>query len=342
VGLDAEDRAHVDASMEQLDGDPLLRNLGANAVLAISLATMLAFADQTRRPLWRTLGDESRPLLPMPMINMISGGAHARGTLDIQDVLVVPIGARTFSEALEWSSRVREATATLLGKAGGPVGLVADEGGLAGSLPSNEAALRILTEGVHLAGFEPGADVSIAIDVAASQFHHDGTYHFRLDKTELRADEWVGRLIEWCERYPVISLEDVLYEDDWEGWQEATRVLGPGRQLLGDDLFATNLGRLERGIHLAAANAILVKPNQAGTVSRAEVVLNAAKRAGYATVVSARSGDTEDSWLADLAVGWRAGQIKVGSTQRSERTAKWNRLLEIEAVAGPAVQFWRQ
>jgi enolase len=274
------------------------------------------------------------------MVNVISGGAHAGGALDIQDVLVVPLRAATFAQALEWSWRVREATAPVMAKMGAWTALVADEGGLAGPLASNEAALKAVTEGAHLAGLEPGRDVGIAVDLAANQFHRAGTYTMPLDGAALTAGEWTARLRQWSDRYPVVSLEDVLHEDDWSGWQDATRYLGGDRQLVGDDLFATNLARLERGVALGVANAVLVKPNQAGTVSRTEAVLRTAQRAGYATVVSARSGDTEDHWLADLAVGWKAGQIKVGSTQRSERTAKWNRLLEIEATAGERARMW--
>ncbi len=341
MGADAEDREQLDRRLERADGDPLLANLGANAVLAISLAALVAVADQARQPLWRVLAQEAEPLLPRPMVNVISGAAHAGGVLDIQDVLVVPVGAATFGQALEWSWRVREATASVLDKMGAWSALVADEGGLSGPLASNEAAVQAVTEGAHLAGLEPGRDVSIAVDLAANQFHRAGTYTLRRDGAEMSARDWTAQLCEWCDRYPIISLEDVLYEDDWSGWQDATRDLGGGRQLIGDDLFATDLARLERGIGLGVANGILVKPNQAGTVSRAETVLRTAQRSGYATVVSARSGDTEDYWLADLAVGWKAGQIKVGSTHRSERTAKWNRLLEIEAAAGGKSRLWQ-
>jgi enolase len=341
MGIDAEDLEQLDRCLEDADGDPLLGNLGANAVLAISLAALVAVADQARQPLWRVLAGEAEPLLPRPMVNVISGGAHAGGLLDIQDVLVVPVGATTFAQGLEWSWRVREATASVLAEMGAWSALVADEGGLSGPLAGNEAAIRAVTEGAHRAGLEPGRDVGIAVDLAANQFHRAGTYTLRCDGVEMNAREWTDQLYQWCDRYPIVSLEDVLYEDDWPGWWDATRDLGGRRQLIGDDLFATDLARLERGIGLGVANAVLVKPNQAGTVSRAQAVLRRAQRAGYATIVSARSGDTEDHWLADLAVGWRAGQIKVGSTQRSERTAKWNRLLEIEAVTGDNPRLWQ-
>jgi enolase len=332
-GLDSADQAGIDQAMEASDGDPLLANLGANSVLAVSLANLLAFADHRSQPLWRVLCGEGPPLLPRPMVNVISGGAHARKALDIQDILVVPVGTSSFADALERCWRARQATAALVDELGGNSALVADEGGLAGPFPTNEAAVRTVTDGIHRAGLEPGRDMSIAVDLAANQYFRDGSYDLALEGRQMSAPEWVAELSEWCRRYPIVSLEDVLHEDDWSGWQQATAILGDGRQLLGDDLFATNLARLDQGVAAGVANAVLVKPNQAGTVSRAQAVVRRAQGAGYATVVSARSGDTEDHWLADLAVGWRAGQIKVGSTQRSERTAKWNRLLEIEAMA---------
>ncbi len=339
TGLDAADRTGLDQAMVEADGDEQLANLGANAVLAVSLAVLLALADQAREPLWRMLGPRQTVVLPRPMVNVISGGAHAGGALDLQDVLVVP-AAPTFSEALERCARVRAGTAQVLRRGGAWTDLVADEGGLAAGLPTNEAALAAVTEGACAAGLEPGRHVSFALDLAANQFYGDGRYNLRLEGESLDATAWTERLAQWCERYELISIEDVLHEDDWAGWSGATRRLGDRRQVLGDDLFATNLSRLRRGISMGAANAVLVKPNQAGTVSRAEAVVREARQAGYATVVSARSGDTEDHWLADLAVGWQAGQIKVGSTQRSERTAKWNRLLEIEAELGPRAVLW--
>lgn len=343
IGLDAGDRPAVDAAMESTDDDPALSGVGSNAVLAVSLAVTLAAADGQHQPLWQSLGG-GKPLLPMPMVNIVSGGAHARGALDIQDVLAIPVGARSFGQALEWTWRVRTATAQLLDERGGSSALVADEGGLAGHLASNEAALSLVCDGMHRAGFEPGQDVALAVDLAASQFWTGDRYHLALDSIALDRTTWLATLEQWCERYPLVSVEDLLEEDDWVGWTEATTRLGGSRQILGDDLFATNGDRLTYGIDRQAANAILVKPNQAGTVTRAEQVVRQAQRAGYRTVVSARSGDTEDHWLADLAVGWRAGQIKVGSTTRSERTGKWNRLLEIEAHAGELASFagWHQ
>jgi enolase len=333
IGLDAADQQAVDAALESCDPRADLGTVGANAVLALSLATLLAAADSTGRPLWQQLDGSSEPLIPMPMVNIVSGGAHARGLLDIQDVLVVPEGAASFAEAIEWVARVRQATADLLDERGGSSALVADEGGLAGSLGSNEAGLALVTDGIARSGLRPGVDVSLALDLAANQLWTGERYALRVEKRELSADEWLGVVAGWCDRFPIVSIEDALFEDDWAGWATASSSIGVGRQLLGDDLFATNDARVERGVAEGVANAVLVKPNQAGSVSRAAAVVRRAHAAAYGTVVSARSGDTEDTWLADLAIGWRARQIKVGSTMRSERTAKWNRVLEIESRA---------
>lgn len=265
----------------------------------------------------------------MPMVNILSGGAHAGRAVDIQDFLAVPLGAASFKEAIEQVSRVRAACARLLDARGGWSALVADEGGLAARLENNEAVLALLAEGIDTAGFASG-DMAIALDVAASQLVDDDAIVLAGQGERLTVGEWLDVVATWVDRYPVVSIEDVVGEDDWEGSRAATARF-PGVQMLGDDHFATNLERLRRGIDEASANAVLVKVNQAGTVSRAERVVHEAIGAGFATVVSARSGDTEDSWLADLAVGWGARQIKVGSTMRSERTAKWNRLLELES-----------
>jgi enolase len=351
LGMDALDRGGIDATMEELDGAPGLGRLGANAVLAVSLAVTVAGAKGLGRPLWQVLDGGKDPLLPLPMVNIVSGGAHAGGALDIQDVLVVPVGASSFAQAIEWAWRARAASAELLderhrdqdrdrdrGRRGSSA-LVADEGGLAGGLASNEAALALVTDGIARAGLTAPEQVALAVDVAANQIYDGNVYRLGVEGRSFTSSGWLSELAGWCRRYPIVSLEDVLAEDDWAGWQEAGSVVGDGRQLLGDDLFATQLERLQRGIAGGVANAVLVKPNQAGTVTRAETVLRAGQAAGYATVVSARSGDTEDSWLADLAVGWRAGQVKVGSTTRSERTAKWNRLLEVEAMAGARARF---
>ena len=338
LGEDARDQSRIDAILEGLDPDPALSTVGANAVLAVSLATLQATAGAECVPLWYHLSGGD-PLIPMPMVNIVSGGAHAGGLLDIQDVLVVPIGARSFAEALEWASRVRRATGALLNARGGSATLVADEGGLSGALGDNAAALSLVVDGITGAGFAPGTDVAIAIDFAANQMWTGSAYALRAEHRELSPAEWFTTVLGWCDQYPIVSVEDVLIEDDWVGWAEVSSALAAKTQVLGDDFFATNHERLTRAVQEGIANAVLVKPNQAGSVSRAQRVLETAQASGYSTVVSARSGDTEDTWLADLAVGWRAGQIKVGSTMRSERTAKWNRLLEIEARAGERAIF---
>jgi enolase len=266
------------------------------------------------------------------MVNVLSGGAHAGWSLDIQDVLVVPVGATSFRQAMTWAWQVRFAAKDLLASAGWNAALVADEGGLSAGLSSNREMLRVVADAIERAGFALWTDVAIAIDVAASQLVDDeGVYHLRAEERCFSADELIDEICAWSEQFPLVSIEDPVGEDDWQSWIDATERLG-SRQIVGDDLFATNASRLRTGIDSGAANTILVKPNQNGTISGTRDVLEVARAAGYGTIVSARSGDSEDSWLADLAVGWRAGQIKVGSLTRSERTAKWNRLLEIERV----------
>lgn len=338
IGTDAREQDAVDTALEELDGTADLSVLGANAVLSVSIAAALAVADGAGKPLFRSVAEGCRPLLPVPMVNIISGGAHAGRAVDIQDFLVIPYGANSFTQAIEWTWRVREGTRRALREAGHPAHLVADEGGFGPPLPSNRSALDLLLEGIEHSGLRPGVDVAMALDVAANQFFTDPDYWFAAENRRLSAAELIDELADWCRRYPIISLEDVLAEDDWAGWRLATERLGSG-QLLGDDLFVTDGGRLERGVGEQAANAVLVKPNQAGTLSRAKSVVRQAHRAGYATVLSARSGETEDSWLADLAVGWRVGQIKVGSLARSERTAKWNRLLRLESELGDQADY---
>jgi len=337
VGRDALDQEAIDGALQALDGSPALSRLGGNAVLAASVACAVAAARSRCLPLWRALCPDLPPLLPLPMVNVISGGAHAGGVLDVQDFLVVPVGARTFAEAIEWASRVRAATAAALRAYGYDVSLVADEGGLAAALPSNRTALEILVEGIERSRLRPGGEVAIAIDVAATQLLADGAYLLASESRSVRAAELVDELTGWVAEYPIVSIEDPLGEDDAAGWLYASQRLAGAIQLVGDDLFVTSPGRLRAGIVDGVANAVLVKPNQIGTLSDARLVVEIAREAGYATVLSARSGETEDSWLADLAVGWRTGQLKVGSTTRSERTAKWNRLLRIESQEPDAV-----
>jgi enolase len=341
VGRDVTDQLAIDALLRELDGTPSLERLGANAVLAVSVASALAAADAVRRPLWRALDPDGVPLLPLPMVNVISGGAHASAMIDIQDVLVVPVGASSFGEAIEWAARVRASTARVLHSWGHNVDLVADEGGLAAPLRSNRAGVEAVTAGIEASGLEPGEEAAIAIDVAATQFFDGHGYRLASECRTVTADELIAEIRAWCDALPIVSIEDPLAEDDFEGWAVASRELGD-RQLLGDDLFVTSTTRLGNGIAAGIANAVLVKPNQVGTLSDALRVVEAADAAGYATVLSARSGETEDAWLADLAVGWGIMQLKVGSTTRSERTAKWNRLLRLEAEHAEARFAGRQ
>ena len=328
-GLDASDQTFIDRRLRELDGTLDFSRLGANAVLAASVACALASAAAHHVPLWRLLAGEAPPLLPLPMVNVLSGGAHAGGLVDLQDVLVVPVGASTFGEAIEWAGRVRVATAAVLRERGHETWLVADEGGLAAPLSSNREAVEVVAAGIERSGLIPGEQAAIAIDVAATQFQEHDRYEFAREHRSLSAGELVEEIRSWCDLYPIVSIEDPLGEDDAEGWHLASGRLSG--QLLGDDLFVTSPERLKAGIAGRIANAVLIKPNQIGTLSDARQVVEIARAANYATVLSARSGETEDVWLAELAVGWRAGQLKVGSTTRSERNAKWNHLLRIEA-----------
>ncbi|WP_280350496.1 phosphopyruvate hydratase [Nocardia abscessus] len=339
-GVDALDQAAVDAALRRADDAPDLSGAGANAVLAVSIASALAAADSQRVPLFRLAAAGADPLLPLPMVNIISGGAHAGRAIDVQDFLAVPVGAGSFTEAIEFTARVRRGTADVLAEQGHSIALVADEGGLGPVLPTNRAALDVLVAGIERAGLRPGDDIGIAIDIAATQFLADDGHYVLAAEGGRRLDAaaLVDELARWCAHYPIVSLEDALAEDDWQGWALATERLGD-RQLVGDDFFVTDAGRLRRGIAEGLANAVLVKPNQTGTLSDARTVVRLAHDNGYRTVLSARSGETEDSWLADLALGWRTGQIKVGSTMRSERTAKWNRLLQIESQLGADIEY---
>ncbi len=332
VGLDAGDQRAVDVRLRATDGTPNLARLGANAVLSVSLACAVASAQSRRAPLWQVIG--SAPRLPLPMVNIISGGAHASNMIDIQDLLVVPVGAASFAEAIEWAGRVRSATAKVADAEGIASALVADEGGIAARLTSNRAAVELLARGVEASGLRLGDQIGIAIDVAATHMlSPDGRYRLTAEDRMLDAQELVDEIESWCAALPILSVEDVVAEDDWAGWEYASERLGH-IQLLGDDLFATQLNRLDEGRTRGVANAVLVKVNQNGTLTGGLDVVARAREIGYAPVVSARSGETEDTWLADVAVGSQAGQIKVGSTVRSERNAKWNRLLRIEREIG--------
>jgi enolase len=337
AGFDARDQEGLDRLMIELDGTPDKSRLGANAILGVSLAVARVAARAMGIPLWKRLAGERAASIPLPMVNILSGGLHAGRNIEFQDFLVVPHGFPTFAAALEAAVRIHRRTEQMLRQAGHRLTGVADEGGLGPWLESNRAALDLLTRAIEAAGFEPGRQVSIALDVAATHFFQQGVYRLRSENRDLTALQICELLEEWVRRYPVVSIEDPLAEDDWDGWRTLTARLGARCRLVGDDLFATNPERLERGIREGVANSILVKMNQIGTLTETFRVIDRARQAGYAAIVSARSGETEDSFLADLAVGSGAGQIKIGSITRSERLAKYNRLLQIEeAPAGPA------
>jgi enolase len=339
-GCDVLDQAAIDRSLIELDGTEAKTRLGANATLAVSLAVARAAAATRGLPLWRSLLDGRTPVLPLPMVNLISGGLHADRNLDLQDFLVVPVGAASLSGALELVAALHAATGELLATRGLST-LKADEGGFGPVLRGNVEALELLCLAVERAGLELGGDVAFAIDVAASHLFdpESSLYRLEIDDRLLNASELVDLVEGWADSFPVVSVEDALAEDDWDGWAELTRRLGSRLQLIGDDLFVTNQARLERGIVSGVANAILVKMNQVGTLTETLAVVEQATAAGYAPVISARSGETEDSFLADLAVATGAGQIKVGSLAQSDRLAKYNQLLRIEEELGDGAVF---
>ena len=351
VGMDLNDQARLDARLIALDGTPNKSRLGANAVLGVSLAAAHAAAAArgeelfvSLNRLWRSragsVGSEVLPVepaMPMPMVNMISGGLHAGGNLDIQDVLIVPVGANTYSEALEMTVALYRATGAILREKGFESALVGDEGGYGPRLRDNEQAFAVVVDAMVACGFEPGRDVAIAVDVASSHFFDPERGIYRLGTEagqELDGAGMIDLLAGWVERYPIVSIEDGLAEDDWDGWTALTARLGGSVQLIGDDLFATQVDRLGQGIDRRAGNAILIKFNQVGTLTETLDALRLARQHGFRTVVSARSGETEDTTIADLAVATAAGQIKIGSVARSERLAKYNRLLRIEEALG--------
>lgn len=322
----------VDQTLLQLDQTSNHSTLGANATLAVSLAAAIAEAALAEKSLARFFSHSGPLEIPMPMVNILSGGAHAGKTLDIQDVLVVPVGATSFAEAISWAAAIREAAAALGAKQGKLTHLVADEGGIGIPFPSISAACSFVEEAITSVGLTPGKDVYLALDIAATQFFSEGTYHLATESKSFSSSNFVTHMNELVSRHPIVSIEDPFAEDDWDTWQRFTASAPQGLQILGDDLLTTNQNRLDRAVSERSANAILIKPNQNGLVTETQKVLRSAQDKGFATVVSARSGETEDAWLADLAVGWKSHQIKVGSTHGSERTAKWNRLLELEAT----------
>ncbi|HLQ67686.1 MAG TPA: phosphopyruvate hydratase [Candidatus Limnocylindrales bacterium] len=337
VGEDAADQAGIDSILIELDGTPMKKNLGANAILGVSLACARAAADAHLLPLYRYLGGAGARTLPVPLMNVINGGAHADNNLDIQEFMIVPVGASSFREALRYGSEVFHTLKKLLHEKG-LVTAVGDEGGFAPNLKSNAEALDFLVTAIQKAGYRPGADVALALDVAASELYEKGSYS--LDgKRGLDSAGMIAYLKGLADRYPIVSIEDGLAEGDWEGWRRLTRELGGSMQVVGDDVFVTNPEILRRGIDDDVANSILVKLNQIGTVTETLDAIEMAKRAAYTTVISHRSGETEDTTIADLAVAVNAGQIKTGSLSRSDRVAKYNQLLRIEEQLADAARY---
>jgi enolase len=339
LGMPASAQEDIDRRMIALDGTPDKARLGANALLGVSLACAHAAAAARRQPLWQYLDRAGRATMPLPMVNLISGGLHAGGNLEFQDFLLLPIAARSYSEALEMTVAVYRSLSVVLREKGHEGVLVGDEGGFGPRLEGNGKAIELILEAYKRAGLQPGRDAALALDVASSHFHGDGVY--RLHGQELAAQGMVDLLRQWSADYPILSIEDGMAEDDWAGWKRLTEALGNRVQLVGDDLFTTNPQRLRRGIGEKVANAILIKVNQIGTLTETLAVIEQARRAGYRPVISARSGETEDCTIADLAVATGAGQIKIGSVARSERLAKYNQLLRIEEQLGPAAPFAR-
>ena len=338
LGFDASEQVAIDGVMIELDGTPNKAKLGANAILGVSMAVARAAAESYDLPLFQYLGGTNAKELPVPMMNILNGGAHADNNVDIQEFMIMPIGASSFMEALRYCAEVYHTLEGVL-KAKGLATGVGDEGGFAPNLGSNEEALQVITEAIEKAGLVVGKDIVFAIDAASSEFYKDGKYHLAGEGKVKTAAEMVEYYAELCEKYPIYSIEDGLAEEDWEGWKLLTERLGKTVQLVGDDLFVTNTERLSRGIKEDTANAILIKVNQIGTLTETFDAIEMAKRAGYTAVISHRSGETEDSTIADIAVAVNAGQIKTGAPARSERVAKYNQLLRIEDMLAETAQY---
>jgi len=338
LGLDASEQALIDRALIELDGTENKSRLGANAILAVSCAVAKAAAEESSLPLYRYLGGAGEMQLPVPLMNVINGGAHANNRIDLQEFMIVPLGAPTFREALRYGAEVFQTLKKLIDERGMHT-TVGDEGGFAPDLPSNEAALQLLMEAIDRAGYSAGTDIALAVDAAASEFYSDGAYRLEAENRALRGTEWADVLTTWCDKYPIISIEDGMAENDWDGWKYLTDRLGTKVQLVGDDVFVTNTRILKEGIARGIANSILIKINQIGTLSETFAAITMANRAAYTAVVSHRSGETEDSMIADIAVGTNAGQIKTGSLSRSDRIAKYNQLLRIEEDLGDAATY---
>jgi enolase len=341
AGIDAIDQMAIDRRMIELDGTPNKGNLGANAILGVSMAVARAAAVEADLPLYRYLGGPLARTMPVPLMNILNGGAHATNTVDFQEYMAVPVGADTFSDGLRMGAEVFHALKKVLVKRGLATG-VGDEGGFAPNLPNDEEALKVIIEAIENAGYKPGTEIALALDCAASELFDKKTrnYTFKKSGGDTRsADAMIDLYASWLEKYPIVSIEDGLAEDDWDGWANLTAKLGERLQLVGDDLFVTNTERLARGIESSVANAILIKVNQIGTLTETLEAIDLARSAGYLSVISHRSGETEDTFIADLAVGTGAGQIKTGSASRTDRVAKYNQLLRIEEQLGSAAEY---
>ncbi|MDO8206977.1 MAG: phosphopyruvate hydratase [Gallionella sp.] len=338
IGLEAMEQAYIDQTMIDLDGTENKSRLGANAILAVSMAVARAAAEESGLPLYRYLGGSAKMQLPVPMMNIINGGAHANNNIDMQEFMIIPVGAPTFREALRYGAEVFHALKKLIDEKGMPT-TVGDEGGFAPNLPSNEAALQLIVEGIEAAGFVPGADVAIGVDCASSEFYKNGLYCLDSEGLKLTSAQFVDYLANWVDKYPLISIEDGMSENDWDGWKLLTQRLGKNVQIVGDDVFVTNTKILREGIRQGLANSILIKVNQIGTLTETFEAIEMAKRAGYTAVISHRSGETEDSTIADIAVATNSLQIKTGSASRSDRMAKYNQLLRIEEDLGDVASY---
>ncbi len=338
-GYDALDQRAVDLAMIDLDGSPDKRRLGANAILATSLAVAKALAAELELPLYRAIGGTNAHVLPVPMLNVLNGGVHAQNSVDFQEFMIMPVGATSFGEALRWGTETYHALRKVL-SAKGLATAVGDEGGFAPDLPSNESAVTVLIEAIEAAGRVPGEEIAIALDPATSELWRDGGYVLAGEGRTLSSGELADYWVQLAERYPIVSLEDGMAEDDWDGWARLTEALGDRVQLVGDDLFVTNVELIEKGIDAGVANAVLVKLNQIGTLTETLDAVALATRSSYGAVISHRSGETEDTTIADLAVAVNSGQIKTGAPARSDRVAKYNQLLRIEEDLGESAAFW--
>ncbi|TAN46709.1 MAG: phosphopyruvate hydratase [Methylococcaceae bacterium] len=338
VGMDAADQAALDRKMLELDGTHNKARLGANALLAVSLACAHAAALANKKPLYANLHGGGEFILPVPMMNIINGGAHADNSVDMQEFMILPVGAPTFAEAIRYGTEVFHSLKKVLSDKGLAT-TVGDEGGFAPNLSSNEEAISVILTAIEKAGYKPGVDIFLGLDVASSEFYQDGVYHLESENRKFSSAEFIDYLTVWVDKYPIITIEDGLAENDWDGWKLKTEKLGQRVQLVGDDLFVTNPAILKEGIAKGIANSILIKVNQIGTLTETLEAIRMAQAAGYTTVMSHRSGETEDTTIADLAVGASTGQIKTGSLSRSDRVAKYNRLLKIEAELGAKARY---